>query len=159
VDQVDAHGARRAIARRGAGLHLKTAGTNWLEELIGLAEASPEGLAMAKTIYHQALEHVDALCAPYAAVIDIHRAQLPSAETVAYWTSGQFTGALRHDPKCPQFNPNLRQLFHVGYKVAAQIGRPYLELVAASRKQISQNVTDNLYTRHIEPLFIRNAAA
>ena len=30
---------RRALARTGAGLHLKTAGTTWLEELIGLAEA------------------------------------------------------------------------------------------------------------------------
>jgi putative heme-binding domain-containing protein len=30
---------RRALQRSGAGLHVKTAGTNWLEELIGLAEA------------------------------------------------------------------------------------------------------------------------
>src|SRR3712207_7211619 len=30
---------RRAIRRTGAGLHIKTAGTTWLEELIGLASA------------------------------------------------------------------------------------------------------------------------
>jgi len=29
----------QAIQESGAGLHLKTAGTTWLEELIGLAEA------------------------------------------------------------------------------------------------------------------------
>jgi len=30
---------RRALRRTGAGVHVKTAGTTWLEELIGLAEA------------------------------------------------------------------------------------------------------------------------
>ena len=30
---------KRALVRTGAGLHIKTAGTTWLEELIGLAEA------------------------------------------------------------------------------------------------------------------------
>ena len=35
---------RRALAKHGAGLHIKTAGTTWLEELIGLATAGGEGL-------------------------------------------------------------------------------------------------------------------
>ena len=52
-------------------MHLKTAGTTWLEELIGLAEAGGEGLALAKEIYAHAYEQREALCAPYAAVIDI----------------------------------------------------------------------------------------
>jgi hypothetical protein len=34
---------------------LKTAGTTWLEEIIGLAEAGGEGLALAKEIYTEAL--------------------------------------------------------------------------------------------------------
>ena len=54
-----------------AGLHIKTAGTTWLEEVIGLAEAGGEGLALAKEIYAEALEQLDELCAPYATVIDI----------------------------------------------------------------------------------------
>src|SRR5439155_13754374 len=62
---------RRALRRSNAGLHLKTAGTTWLEELIGLAEAGNSGLALAKEIYTKALEHLDELCAPYASVIDI----------------------------------------------------------------------------------------
>ena len=74
---------RRAIRRNDVGLHLKTAGTTWLEELIGLAEAGGAGLQLAKRIYSEALEHVDELSAPYAAVIDIDRAKLPSAATVA----------------------------------------------------------------------------
>src|SRR6266508_569742 len=64
---------RAALQRFGAGLHLKTAGTTWLEEVIGLAEAGGDGLALAKEIYGEALTHVDELCAPYAAVIDTNR--------------------------------------------------------------------------------------
>src|SRR5439155_23899398 len=59
---------RRALARFDAGVHLKTAGTTWLEELIGLAESGGEGLALAQEIYAQALAKREALCAPYAAV-------------------------------------------------------------------------------------------
>ena len=68
---------RRALPQFGAGLHLKTAGTTWLEEMIGLAEAGGEGLALAKEIYAKAYEHVDELCAPYATVIDIDRRSCP----------------------------------------------------------------------------------
>ncbi len=78
---------RRTLPKFGAGVHLKTAGTTWLEELIGLAEAGGEALEFAKEIYAKALAHVDELCAPYASVIDIDRAALPSAEEVGGWSS------------------------------------------------------------------------
>src|SRR5882724_5565890 len=39
---------RRAIRKTGAGLHVKTAGTTWLEELIGLASAGVDGVQIAK---------------------------------------------------------------------------------------------------------------
>jgi len=38
----------RAIRKFDAGLHIKTAGTTWLEELIGLAEGGGDGLLLAK---------------------------------------------------------------------------------------------------------------
>src|SRR5438874_1926594 len=60
---------RRAVAKFNAGVHIKTAGTTWLEELIGLAEADGEGLKVAKEIYAEALDHREELCAPYSAVI------------------------------------------------------------------------------------------
>lgn len=148
---------RRALARFDAGLHLKTAGTTWLEELIGLAQAGGGGLALAKEIYAQTLEHVDELCAPYATVIDIDRARLPSAETVNRWSSEQFVAALRHEPRNPEFNPHLRQLLHVGYKVAAQAGQRYLDALRAYQTAVEQNVTANLYERHIKPLFVSAA--
>jgi len=145
---------RRAIRRNDVGLHLKTAGTTWLEELIGLAEAGGAGLQLAKRIYSEALEHVDELSAPYAAVIDIDRAKLPSAATVSGWSGEQFAAALRHDPKSSEFNASLRQLLHVGYKIAAKKGDEYLNLVRSSERTISRNVTENLYERHIKPVFL-----
>ncbi len=145
---------RRAVRETGAGLHLKTAGTTWLEEVIGLAEAGGEGLALAKEIYAKALKKCDELCAPYAAVIDIDPKELPPAEEVNGWSAEQFAAALRHDQSNPAFNPHLRQLIHVGYKVAAQMGDRYLRQLEACEPSISRNVTTNLYDRHIRPLFV-----
>ncbi|HEX7859189.1 MAG TPA: tagaturonate epimerase family protein [Verrucomicrobiae bacterium] len=144
---------RRVLQKTGAGLHIKTAGTTWLEEVIGLAEAGGEGLELAKEIYAEALEHLEELCAPYAAVIDIRPERLPKAEEVLGWSSEQFTGALRHEPRNPAFNPDLRQLLHVGYKIAAKKGERYLGALRNFRAQVSANVTANLYKRHIQPLF------
>jgi hypothetical protein len=145
---------RRALARFDAGLHIKTAGTTWLEEVIGLAESGGEGLSLAKEIYGKALEKQEALCAPYAAVIDIDAGQLPSRETVQGWSSEQFVAALRHDPACAGFNPHVRQLLHVGYKVAAQMGDRYLKMLEACEPTVAKNVTTNLYERHLKPLFV-----
>jgi hypothetical protein len=145
---------RRALARTGAGLHLKTAGTTWLEEVIGLAEAGGDGLVIAKEIYAQALEHTDELCAPYATVIDIDRAKLPSAKLVNGWTSAEFVAALRHDPRNPAFNPHLRQLLHVGYKIAAHMKERYLNALEKHEAVVARNVTENLYERHLKPLFV-----
>ncbi len=145
---------RRALARTGAGVHVKTAGTTWLEELIGLAEAGGDGLALGKEIYAYALEHVDELCAPYASVIDIDRAKLPSSAIVNTWSSAQFANALRHIPSHPEFNASLRQLLHVSFKLAAKKGATYLDLLKANEAIVAKNVTENLYTRHLRPLFV-----
>lgn len=145
---------RRALARTGAGIHVKTAGTTWLEEVIGLAESGGDGLKMAKEIYSKALDDIDALCAPYATVIDIDRAKLPSKEEVQEWTSDQFVNALRHNPRSAEYNPSLRQLLHVGYKVAAKMGDRYLDMLKACEATVAKNVTENLYERHLKPLFI-----
>jgi hypothetical protein len=145
---------RRALKRTGAGIHVKTAGTNWLEEVIGLAESGGEGLKMAIEIYVEALDHIEALCAPYATVIDIDPARLPSKETVRGWTSDQFVSALRHDQTCEQYNPSLRQLIHVAYKVAAKMGPRYLDMLSACETSVGKNVTENLFERHLKPLFL-----
>lgn len=145
---------RRALQRTGAGLHLKTAGTTWLEEMIGLSEAGGDGLKLAKEIYGYALEHIDELCGPYATVIDIDRAKLPSAATVNGWTGAQLANALRHIPGHPEFNPSVRQLIHVSFKLAAKQGARYLDLLKANEAVVAKNVTENIYERHMLPLFI-----
>ena len=145
---------KQALARTGAGLHIKTAGTSWLEELIGLAEAGGEALDLAKQIYATALEKKEALCEPYATVIDVDDAKLPSAEEVSGWTSDQYTGALRHDQGNSAYNQHFRQLLHVGFKVAAQLGDTYLDALKANREVIGKNVCENIYDRHMVPLFV-----
>lgn len=145
---------RRTIQKTGCGLHLKTAGTTWLEELVGLAEAGGEGLEMAKLIYRRAYARYEELAAPYAAVIDIAMSRLPVPKIVDGWSSEAYTAALRHVPSNKAFNPDFRQLLHVGYKVAAELGQDYLNALEAHRASISRNVTENLYARHLCALFL-----
>lgn len=145
---------RRALSRTGAGLHLKTAGTTWLEELIGLSEAGGDGLVLAKEIYAYALEHVDELCAPYASVIDINRSNLPSAVEVASWSGPRLASAIRHIPTHTGFNADVRQLLHVSFKVASKAGVRYLDLLKANAEIVGKQVTENIYERHMRPLFI-----
>jgi len=142
------------LKRFNAGVHLKTAGTTWLEELIGLAEAGGDALELAKDIYAEAFAHREELCAPYATVIDIDVAKLPSPGDVRGWSSEQYTAALRHVPGAAAYNPSLRQLLHVGFKVAAKMGDRYLHLLEANEAVIAKNVTENLFDRHIAPVFL-----
>jgi len=145
---------RRALQRSGAGVHVKTAGTTWLEELIGLAEAGGSGLEIAKEVYAEAYAHRQELCEPYASVIDIQDARLPAPGEVRRWDPIQYTAALRHDRGNPAFNSDLRQLLHVGYKVAAKMNRRYLQMLDECEEAIARNVTVNLFERHIRPLFL-----
>lgn len=144
----------RALKRFDTGLHLKTAGTTWLEELIGLASAGGEGLALAGDVYEQALARFSELCQPYATVIDIDRRRLPTIAEVRGWHGERFAAALRHDERCPHYNPHFRQLLHVGYKIAAEMGGRYLDALAQFEPVIAKNVTENLWERHIRPVFL-----
>ena len=142
------------LKKFGVGVHLKTAGTTWLEELIGLAEAGGYGLEIAKEVYAEAYSHRHELCAPYATVIDIDAAKLPKPEEVNGWTSEQYTSALRHDQSNKAYNLHFRQLLHVGFKVAAKMGNRYLEALQANEEVVARNVTTNLFERHIKPVFL-----
>jgi len=143
-----------ALKKFDAGLHIKTAGTTWLEELIGLALAGGSGLSIARQIYENALSRFDELCGPYATVIDIDKSKLPAPEAVNNWSGEDFAAALRHDQACPQYDPNFRQLLHVGYKIAAETGQDFTGALEEYEQIIAQNVTENIYARHIKPIFI-----
>lgn len=141
------------IKKYDKGLHVKTAGTTWLEEVIGLAISGDEGLVVAKEIYTSALSRKDELCAPYADVIDIDDNQLPTAAEVAGWTGEKFGNTLRHIPGHPDYNLNFRQLIHVGYKVAAEMGEKYTGLLEKYADVVGGCVEENIYDRHLKRLF------
>lgn len=144
----------KALVKSGSGVHLKTAGTTWLAELLGLAEAGGTGLEIAKEIYGEAFAQAEELCAPYATVIDIDMAELPKPANVNRWTSEQFTSALRHDARNRAYNRSFRQLLHVGFKVAAKMGDRYLDALDANAELVAKNVTTNLFEQHIRPVFL-----
>ena len=129
-------------------------GTTWREELIGLAEAGGDGLVLSKEIYAKALANVDDLCAPYASVIDIDAAKLPSAEVVNDWSGDQYANALRHVQDHPEFNQHFRQLLHIAFKLAAKEGARYTDLLKTNSEVVGKNVTENLYDRHFKRLFV-----
>ena len=57
----------------------------------------------------------------------------------------------------PAFNPHVRQLLHVGYKIAAGMDGRYLQALKTHEAAISRNVTQNLYDRHLRPLLLGEA--
>ena len=142
------------IKKHDAGIHIKTAGTTWLEELISLAEVEGEGLAIAKNIYAQALNRFDELTAPYSSVIDIQFNNLPPIEEVSKWTGKKFADTLRHDQENPDYNLEFRQLLHCSYKVAAELETEFTNALNKFAPEIEKNVTYNLFERHIKPIFI-----
>lgn len=144
----------KALKKFNAGLHVKTAGTTWLEELIALASAGGEGLAIAKQVYIQALQRFDELARPYLSVIDIDRSKLPAGQIVSRWDEEDFVSAARHDPSCRLYNPHLRQLLHIAYKIAAEMGERYINALEKYEANIAPHITDNIYSRHIKPIFM-----
>lgn|GEM_PF-2098869 len=144
----------RLIRKHNKGIHIKTAGTTWLEEVIGLSLAGGEALEMVKRIYAGAISRFDELTAPYATVIDVDGSKLPAPETVQTWSGQQLANALRHIPGHPEYNPNARQLIHVAFKLAAAEGQKYLDLLEQHSEIVGQQVTENLFERHIKRIFL-----
>jgi hypothetical protein len=145
---------RNALRKYDAGIHVKTAGTTWLEEVIGLARSGGRGLEIAKKIYLGSLSRYDELTAPYESVLKIDKSNLPSAGTVGQWPQKQFVKALTHDRQCSEFNPDFRQLIHVGYKIAVELGDEYFSALGEYREEIEKNVKYNLLERHLKLLFL-----
>ena len=144
----------RAIKKADAGLHLKTAGTTWLEEVIGLAAAGGEGLAFAKALYREAYDRHDEMAKPYLTVIAIHRAALPTPAEVDSFSAQEYVETLEHNQACKHYNIHFRQMVHISFRLAAEKQPQYLALLKSNRASIESHVTDNILKRHIEPLFL-----
>ena len=145
---------RSALRKFNAGIHVKTAGTTWLEEVIGLAEAGGDGLDIAKAVYSGSLVRFEELTGPYATVLKIDPKMLPEAAEVNQWNSRQFSEALTHNQQCAGYNPHFRQLIHVGYKIAVEMGEPFRSALDKHHAIIAEKVKYNLLERHLKPLFL-----
>ena len=143
----------RLIRKHDKGIHIKTAGTTWLEENIGLAVADPAALELAKKIYVNALGRMEELTVPYATVIDVDVDKLPSPEEVAGWDAETYARTMRHNQEDPLYNPSFRQLIHVSYKIAAELGDEFYPALEKHTDVIGEQITANLCERHIKRLF------
>lgn len=143
----------RLIRKYDAGIHIKTAGTTWLEEIIGLSIADPDALLLAKKIYRIALLRMDELTVPYATVIDVDKSKLPDPDTVDTWDSETFAKTLRHDRTQALYNPSFRQLIHVSFKVAAELKDEFYPALSRSAEVIGAEISANICDRHIRRLF------
>ena len=145
----------RLIRKYDKGIHIKTAGTTWLEENIGLAVADPAALDLAKRIYVNALGRMEELTVPYATVIDVDVDKLPSPEEVAKWDAQTYARTMRHNQEDPLYNPSFRQLIHVSYKIAAELSDEFIPALEKHTDVIGEQITANLCDRHIARLFAK----
>lgn len=144
----------KVIKQYDAGLHLKTAGTTWLEEMIGLSESGDAGLQIAKSVYINCLDRAEELIGPYRTVLDVDENNLPSKEDVESWDGQQFSRALTHEQSDELYNSDFRQFVHVGYKIAAEVGDDFLKALEINAHVIAEKVSNNIFQRHMCPLFL-----
>ncbi len=133
---------------------MKTAGTTWLEEIAVLSASGEEGFQFALELYAQALDRFEELTDPYPDVLDINREQLPQVEQLQELGKEGMSSALSHNPDEKDFNPHFRQLMHCAYKIAAEQRQEFFKLMQLYRKPIEKKVTENLFEKHIRPIFL-----
>jgi len=154
-DKFSLYASMREILRKwDAGVHLKTAGTTWLEECIGLATTDEAGAALFKEIYAQAYEQRENLIAPYREVLDIDISKLPLPGEIDSLPGQALADSITHRPAEPLYNQHMRQLMHVAYKLAMEKKELFLPALVRCRASIAQRVTENLFDNHLKPLFI-----
>ncbi len=143
----------RLLRKYDKGIHIKTAGTTWLEEVIGLAESGGKGFEFVRDIYLKSLVRIEELSAPYADVTDIKVTMLPGPSDIKGMDGKQFAEALRHEPDNKLYNSGMRQLMHIAYKLAAERKTEFSSLLESERDSIGNNVYSNIFHRHICRLF------
>ncbi len=143
----------KLIKKYNRGVHIKTSGTTWLEEITGLAMSGKEGLQFATMVYEQGYKERHKYMSPYATVIDINEDKLPEPHEVNNWTATEFVETLRHVQTNIYYNKHFRQLMHISYIVAAQNMSDYNRLLKSNSKLIARQVMENIYERHIKRIF------
>ena len=143
----------RLIKKHNAGLHVKTAGTTWLEEINVIAESGEDGFKFVLGIYEEALSRFEELTSPYPDVLDIDKSKLPEVAELKRAGREEMAKALRHKQEEKKFNPHFRQLMHCAYKLAAEREEEFLMFLEKYRNSIEEAVTYNLYRKHLKGLF------
>jgi hypothetical protein len=143
----------RLIKKHNAGLHVKTAGTTWLEEINVIAESGEDGFEFALSIYEEALNRFDELTSPYPDVLDIDKSKLPEVSELKKAGREKMAKALRHSQQETGFNPHFRQLMHCAYKLAAENKETFFKFLEKYRKPTEEAVTHNLYEKHLKRVF------
>ncbi|MEL7118989.1 MAG: hypothetical protein AAFO07_06095, partial [Bacteroidota bacterium] len=129
--------------------------TTWLEELIGVAQAGPNELQFVREIALEALDRFDELILPYSTVVCINKDNLPSRTELMTWSAEDFVHSLTHYQRYNgHFNPDLRQLLHTSYKLAAESRDIFIPALKKHAELIGDNITDNILNRHIKPIFL-----
>ena len=80
------------------------------------------------------------------------RAAEPVIVSALYETLDQ--AGIHYGPGLRALQNAFRQLLHVGFKIAAKLGPKYINALEANEDVIAKNVTENLYKRHIKPVFL-----
>jgi tagaturonate epimerase len=143
----------RIIRQHDKGIHIKTAGTTWIEEIIGLSLAGGEATGFVREICLEAFNKLEELCAPYKDVINVKESLLPSRDEIKSRNNIWLAESLRHIPGNNNYNPHFRQLLHVAYKLAASRIDEYFSLLERYSGTIGECVFENLYHRHISRIF------
>ena len=73
--------------------------------------------------------------------------------TVSLCDRKRFSESLKHEPGNSCYNPDMRQLIHVAYKLAGLQIKTFYRLLEANENIVSNCVYDNIYNRHICRLF------
>ena len=135
----------RALAMQAAGVDVIDVGGESTRPGAEPVEAGEE--------LRRVLPVVEAL-AGRGLVVSIDTTRLPPPSEVDGWSSEEFVGALEHNPGHPRFNRNFRQLIHISFRVAAEMGARFPGALEAHAATIGTHVTRNLLERHLKPLFL-----
>jgi hypothetical protein len=145
---------KKIINKYDVGIHVKTAGTTWLEELIGLVKSGNKGLQLVKEIYSEGYSRYEELLKPYLHSVEIDKSKLPQPIELMNWSGEKLVNCLQHEYKSKTLDVNLRQLLHISFRIAAEKGKIYYEAMEEASASISECVSNNLYERHIKNIFI-----
>ena len=97
------------------------------------------------------LRPFDELCQP-TPPHDIDTASCPSPRVAHGWRQAFARPA--PDLSNPDYNLHFRHMLHVAFRIAAEMGDTYIDALEEFEPVVAQNVTANIFDRHIKAVFL-----